>query len=60
MLSKDVKKVNCRFDQVRSQSDNLNIYIRKSKPDTIEYTVGTEEQINSNKNVKIYLKILQK
>lgn len=42
-----VKHVNCRIeaDDV-SDADDTMIYIRKVKPDTIEYTVGTEEDFS--------------
>lgn len=42
-----VKHVNCRIeaDDV-SDADDTMIYIRKVKPDTIEYAVGTEEDFS--------------
>lgn len=48
-----VKHVNCRIeaDDV-SDADDTMIYIRKVKPDTIEYAVGTEEDFSQEDCVK--------
>lgn len=48
-----VKHVNCRIeaDDV-SDADDTMIYIRKVKPDTIEYAVGTEEDFSQEDVVK--------
>lgn len=48
-----VKHVNCRIEEDDvSDADDTMIYIRKVKPDTIEYAVGTEEDFSQEDCVK--------
>ena len=44
----DVDRVRCRFDAADcSEDDEVGVYIRKVKPDTIEYAVGRAEDFAS-------------
>ena len=44
----DVERVRCRFDAAEcSDEDGVGVYIRKVKPDTVEYAVGRECDFSS-------------
>ena len=57
----DVERVVCRFDPDECDDDEAwGVYIRKVKPDTIEYAVGREDDFSSGEfQGKIYQKRLQ-
>lgn len=62
LTRREINMVKCKFseDEV-SESDDVQVYIRKVSPDTIEYAVGTKEEFDSVDELpdKIYKKILQ-
>ena len=53
----------CRIkDEELSDDDDVKVFLRKVKPDTIEYAVGTENEFktaNGFKDKKIYTKVLK-
>ena len=57
----DVARVRCRFDAADvSEDEKIGVYIRKVKPDTVEYAVGREEDFAAGKaQGKTYTKQLK-
>ena len=59
----EVAMLKCRIkDEELSDDDDVKIFMRKIKPDTIEYAVGTENEFktaNGFKDKKIYTKVLK-
>ncbi|WP_288947066.1 hypothetical protein [uncultured Megasphaera sp.] len=60
MLPNEVRMVRCQIDEDDvSEDDDAGIYIRKIKPDMIEYAVGTEADFAAKViHVKVYQQVL--
>ena len=61
LTESEVNRVRCRIDSANiSDDDNIQVYIRKASPDSVEYAIGTANDFNRGDfQGKIYRKQLK-